>query len=111
MPDANSTRPAILIGRADGDHLSIQARGRLHADADDYWDGSWLICLHAKAEVGASDGVLGSSGDERPLLGGQPDLPRLRRAVDPRVIPVCSLPANHGARRDPQGPPGARARG
>jgi len=59
----------------------------------------------------ASDGVLGSSGGERPLLGGQQDLPRLRRAVDRRVIPVCPLPANHGARRDPQKPPGARAHG
>lgn len=32
-----------MIGRIEGDHLSIRVLGRLHPGADDFWDGNWLV--------------------------------------------------------------------
>jgi hypothetical protein len=37
-----SEPPFVLVGHADGEHLRITVRGRLHPRATDFWDGSWL---------------------------------------------------------------------
>lgn len=36
-------RPTITLGRPESDHLSIRVLGRMHAGADDFWDGNWLV--------------------------------------------------------------------
>lgn len=35
--------PEVVIGRVDGDHVTVQARGRMHPGARDFWDGNWLV--------------------------------------------------------------------
>lgn len=32
-----------MLGRPESDHLSIRVLGRMHAGADDFWDGNWLV--------------------------------------------------------------------
>lgn len=41
--DPDLSRPEVLIGRPNGDHISIRVVGRMHPHADDYWDGNWLV--------------------------------------------------------------------
>jgi hypothetical protein len=36
-------RPRVVIGRESSDHCVVRVLGRLHAGADDYWDGNWLM--------------------------------------------------------------------
>ena len=38
IPDG---KPDLLIG--DKDHLAIWALGRLEPQADDFWEGNWLV--------------------------------------------------------------------
>lgn len=33
----------LVIGRPDGDHLTVRIIGRMHPGSSDYWDGNWLI--------------------------------------------------------------------
>jgi hypothetical protein len=33
----------LVVGRTDGDHLTVRVLGRMHPEASDYWDGNWLI--------------------------------------------------------------------
>lgn len=40
---AEAPQRQVLIGDSRGDHISICPLGRLHRDADDYWDANWLI--------------------------------------------------------------------
>jgi len=35
--------PEIRIGEIGGDYVSIRVMGRMHPNANDYWDGNWLI--------------------------------------------------------------------
>jgi hypothetical protein len=53
------SKPVVLIGREQTDHVSIRVLGRMHPGADDYWDGNWLV---APVEVvaGGFSGTVGS---------------------------------------------------
>ncbi len=42
MSVTESSHPYVLIGRP-GQGVLIRVLGRLHPDADDYWDGNWLM--------------------------------------------------------------------
>jgi hypothetical protein len=53
-------RPQVLIGRESTDHLSIHVLGRLHAGADDFWDGNWLV-TPVDLSVGAFRGMVPAS--------------------------------------------------
>jgi hypothetical protein len=33
----------LVVGRAEGDYLKIEVRGRMHPGSDDFWDGNWLV--------------------------------------------------------------------
>jgi hypothetical protein len=54
------TRPRVLVGRENGDHLAILVLGRMHPKSEDYWDGNWLVTPieiavgDFTAEIGAS---------------------------------------------------------
>lgn len=50
----------ILVGYPTRDHLSIRVLGRLHPDAQDFWDGNWLATtIHVAA--GGFTGTVGAS--------------------------------------------------
>jgi hypothetical protein len=40
------------MGSTDVEHLSIMVLGREHADADDYWDGNWVVAMISLAVGG-----------------------------------------------------------
>jgi hypothetical protein len=35
--------PELLVGRPNGDHLTIRVLARMHPGSSDYWDGNWLV--------------------------------------------------------------------
>lgn len=37
------SQPRLLLGVLDGPHLIVQPTRRAHPNADDYWDGNWLL--------------------------------------------------------------------
>jgi hypothetical protein len=70
--------PAVVIGRRDGDHVSINVLGRLHPGAVDASDGNWLMTPIEvsvpgfKTEIGASPergGAAGVQASPRGLRG------------------------------------------
>jgi hypothetical protein len=61
-------RPQVVIGRLENDHLLIRVLGRLHAGADDFWDGNWLV-TPIEVVVGGFRGEPGASLRAEELLG------------------------------------------
>ena len=59
MAAAETGSLEILIGTPGGEHVSIRIMSRMHPNAEDYWDGNWLISPLEivaggfRAEVGA----------------------------------------------------------
>lgn len=51
--------PELVVGRVDGDQLTVRVLGRMHPGSVDFWDGNWLVSpISARlggfvAEIGA----------------------------------------------------------
>ena len=43
MTEEDLGHPQVVVGTLNGDHIAIRVVGRMHAGADDYWDGNWLV--------------------------------------------------------------------
>jgi hypothetical protein len=56
---------AVVIGHAEGDRVVLAVVGRMHPEAQDYWDGNWLI-TPIRLHVGGFSGTLaaGLRGEE-----------------------------------------------
>jgi hypothetical protein len=35
---------SVTIGHPSGDRVTIEVAGRMHPNADDFWEGNWLVC-------------------------------------------------------------------
>lgn len=56
----DTLQPTVVLGRADGDHVSITVLGRLHPGAVDASDGNWLM-TPIKISVGGFSAEIGAS--------------------------------------------------
>ncbi|WP_423790579.1 WapI family immunity protein [Micromonospora globispora] len=52
--------PEVVLGNLEADFVRIQALGRLHVGASDYWDGNWLI-TPVRIKVDGFEGTIAPS--------------------------------------------------
>lgn len=78
-------RPEVVLGRAEGDRLSIRVLGRLHADADDFWDGNWLV-TPVDVIVGGFRGASGAVLRAEELRGFREALAEMHRTVKGEAV-------------------------
>jgi len=78
-------RAEVIIGRAEGDHVSIQVLGRLHVGADDFWDGNWLI-TPTKVVAGGFRGESGASLRAEELVGIRQSLEQVYASLEGDAI-------------------------
>ncbi len=69
-------RPEVSVGHRDGDHVSIRVLGRVHAGADDFWDGNWLM-TPVEVVIGGFRGDVGASLRAEELQGFREALERI----------------------------------
>lgn len=60
MSEAPPQHAHVVIGHPEHDHLRIRVIGRMHPNADDYWDGNWLM-TPLEVVVGAFRGSVSAS--------------------------------------------------
>lgn len=78
-------RPEVVVGRADSDHLSIRVLGRLHAGADDYWDGNWLV-TPIEAVAGGFRCESGASLHAEELVAFREALERVHESLEGEAV-------------------------
>jgi hypothetical protein len=78
-------RPQVVVGRGDGDHLSIRVLGRLHAGADDYWDGNWLV-TPIDVVAGGFRGESGAALRAEELVAFREALERVYQSLDGEAV-------------------------
>ncbi|GIF77114.1 hypothetical protein Asi02nite_66320 [Asanoa siamensis] len=64
----------LIVGRPHGDRVTVRVLGRVHADADDHWDGNWLrftIDGLDQTDLPAMVSALVAIERAYPLLGGR----------------------------------------
>jgi hypothetical protein len=57
---SDQLQPEVIVGDANGEHVSIRVLGRLHPNSDDFWDGNWLA-TPIEVSVGKFRGTVGAS--------------------------------------------------
>jgi hypothetical protein len=78
-------RPEVVVGRPEGDHLSIRVLGRLHSSADDFWDGNWLV-TPIEVVAGGFRGECGASLRAEELRGFREALERVHASLDGEAV-------------------------
>lgn len=72
--------PTVRLGHEGLDHITIRILGRMHPDAEDYWDGNWLV-TPLSISVGGFTAEIGAGLRSEELRSFREGLQRLQASL------------------------------